>query len=235
MSAIRATYGFRAIFILPKKLRLDDGATLEDLDNHDLLKDWGIKWNILTLYYKDGTEEEIEASNEVTESHDLKRPDDLELLGEDDCEVEELLEEKESEEEAETEQEDSDDDYDASVIFDCNHCGKSIIKNSEDHDNCVTFDDGKKWYCLDCYDYGENAKSSDEEEEDEDSKHDSETEFNLEIEDEDEDEDVIDVRKWICPTNNELYLKSAEGILYNIYTQDQVGNWNESSKTLTLL
>jgi hypothetical protein len=182
MSAIRATYGFRAIFILPKKLRLDDGATLEDLDNHDLLKDWGIKWNILTLYYKDGTEEAIEASNEVTESHDLKRPDDLELLGEDDCEVEELLEEKESEEEAKTEQEDSDD-----------------------------------------------------EDEDEDSKHDSETELDLEIEDEDEDEEVIDVRTWKCPTNNVLYLKSAEGILYNPYTQEQVGNWNESSKTLTLL
>ena len=35
------------------------------------------------------------------------------------------------------------------VVFACAACGKAIIKDSIEHDNCHT-SDGKNWFCQDC-------------------------------------------------------------------------------------
>ena len=47
--------------------------------------------------------------------------------------------------------EESDEEEEKSnIVFHCSGCGVGIIRDSRDHDNCVT-KDGKKWYCPDCY------------------------------------------------------------------------------------
>ena len=44
------------------------------------------------------------------------------------------------------------------IVFDCNHCGRGIIRNSRDHDACVSNDDGEIWWCEDCINFQEVAK-----------------------------------------------------------------------------
>jgi len=37
------------------------------------------------------------------------------------------------------------------IVFNCNECGTAIIRNSKEHDECYSKDDGH-WYCGDCND-----------------------------------------------------------------------------------
>lgn len=58
-------------------------------------------------------------------------------------------------------------EIDHEIAFLCSGCEKEIIKDSREHDNCVTAD-GEKWFCLDCsskkqYDSPTDCDSSDEE------------------------------------------------------------------------
>ena len=47
------------------------------------------------------------------------------------------------------------DEVDDGFVFDCNHCGRGIIRDSRDHDACVSNDDGELWWCEDCAEFAE--------------------------------------------------------------------------------
>ena len=36
------------------------------------------------------------------------------------------------------------------IAFNCEGCDKPIVRDSEEHDNCICDDEGEKWYCEDC-------------------------------------------------------------------------------------
>ena len=65
--------------------------------------------------------------------------------------------------------EDEDDEDDVDIVFKCSRCDVAIIRNSEEHDNCRSNEDGDVWWCMYC-----NRKEDDEDEEDEDGDVDSE-------------------------------------------------------------
>jgi hypothetical protein len=44
------------------------------------------------------------------------------------------------------------------VVFCCFACEKEIIRNSEEHDNCVCDDDGENWTCADCVEEKEKER-----------------------------------------------------------------------------
>ena len=56
----------------------------------------------------------------------------------------------------------------------------------------------------------------------------------LEIE-ELEEEENLEVDEWDCPADGKTYLKSANNVLYDIDTQDEIGIWNESKQTIEKL
>ena len=37
------------------------------------------------------------------------------------------------------------------IIFNCDECGKSIIEDSKDHDECICNEDGDRWWCDMCH------------------------------------------------------------------------------------
>ena len=37
------------------------------------------------------------------------------------------------------------------IVWDCNHCGKGVIRDSEDHDNSMCNEDGSKWWSSSCF------------------------------------------------------------------------------------
>mgnify|MGYP005993196955 CR=1 FL=1 len=43
-----------------------------------------------------------------------------------------------------------DDKEDDQIVFNCKGCDKPIVRDSEEHDNCICDDEGEKWYCEDC-------------------------------------------------------------------------------------
>jgi len=56
---------------------------------------------------------------------------------------------------------------DADIVFKCEACSISIVRNSRAHDHCICDEDGERWWCEDCYDhYQQDGWSSEEEEED---------------------------------------------------------------------
>ena len=42
---------------------------------------------------------------------------------------------------------------DADIVFKCEECSISIVRNSRAHDHCICDKDGERWWCEDCYDY----------------------------------------------------------------------------------
>lgn len=62
--------------------------------------------------------------------------------------------------EKEKEEEESDEDE---VVFCCFACEKEIIRNSEEHDNCVCDDDCENWTCADCVEEKEEEEREKEE------------------------------------------------------------------------
>jgi hypothetical protein len=97
--SVCAYYYIACEFKLPKCLRGKEIKTEEDLDSHELIKDWGIKWNELTINWKDGTQSIIKPSYE--QDHDYKRPDSTQIMEKDESMIEDLSDEEESEEEDE--------------------------------------------------------------------------------------------------------------------------------------
>ena len=49
------------------------------------------------------------------------------------------------------------------VVFCCFACEKEIIRDSEEHDNCVCDDDGENWTCADCVEEKEEEEREKEE------------------------------------------------------------------------
>tara|TARA_R110002110_G_scaffold403595_1_gene621435 strand:- start:60 stop:863 length:804 start_codon:yes stop_codon:yes gene_type:complete len=52
--------------------------------------------------------------------------------------------------------------YGEDIVFKCSRCDVAIIRNSEEHDNCRSNEEGDVWWCMHC-----NRKEDDEDEEDE--------------------------------------------------------------------
>ena len=50
------------------------------------------------------------------------------------------------------------------VVFCCAGCERPIIRDSEEHDNCIT-KDGDVWYCHDCRHLCREEEEEEEEEE----------------------------------------------------------------------
>jgi len=51
------------------------------------------------------------------------------------------------------------------IVFHCGECRTAIIRNSREHDECITKDD-KTWYCGDCaFNHLDDDSDSDEEDE----------------------------------------------------------------------
>ena len=42
---------------------------------------------------------------------------------------------------------------DADIVFKCEACSISIVRNSRAHDHCICDEDGERWWCEDCYDH----------------------------------------------------------------------------------
>jgi hypothetical protein len=62
-----------------------------------------------------------------------------------------------------------------------------------------------------------------------------EPEPELEIEDlqsDDDDEESAEVRKWTCPLDGKVYLKTDDNLLYDVDTQEPVGVWNAAKKVI---
>ena len=49
------------------------------------------------------------------------------------------------------------------------------------------------------------------------------------VEDDVEETQVI---KWTCPADKKEYLKAADGVLYDMETQDPVGVWNDATQEI---
>lgn len=56
-----------------------------------------------------------------------------------------------------------------------------------------------------------------------------------ELEIEDLEEENLEVDEWDCPADGKTYLKSANNVLYDVDTQDEVGIWNESKQIIESL
>jgi len=48
------------------------------------------------------------------------------------------------------------------IVWDCNHCGKGVIRDSEDHDNSMCNEDGSKWWCSSCFHDGKCPNLNDD-------------------------------------------------------------------------
>jgi hypothetical protein len=68
---------------------------------------------------------------------------------------------EEEEEESDEESDEEESDEDSNIVFNCSGCDRAIVRDSIAHDNCIT-KDGKKWYCLDCFDLCEYESDQDE-------------------------------------------------------------------------
>ena len=53
-----------------------------------------------------------------------------------------------------------------------------------------------------------------------------------EEEEEEEEEETLEVSNWTCPADNKNYLKSADGEVFDLESQEQVGIWNEKTQTI---
>lgn len=42
----------------------------------------------------------------------------------------------------------------------------------------------------------------------------------------------LEVEEWLCPTNNKVYLKTNNNIIYDADTQDEIGVWNEVKQVI---
>lgn len=45
----------------------------------------------------------------------------------------------------------------------------------------------------------------------------------------------LEVTEWVCPTDNKLYLKSNDNVVYDLDTQDEIGVWNESKQVISFI
>jgi hypothetical protein len=63
---IRVQYCVDDVFVIPENI---------DLNNKNQVKDWGVKWNTLHIYFVDGSEIEINSKGWVND-FDYKRPND---------------------------------------------------------------------------------------------------------------------------------------------------------------
>ncbi len=62
-------------------------------------------------------------------------------------------------------------------VWNCDYCGKGVVRDSNDHDNSICNVDGSKWWCSACFHDGrhevlgcpcDNCKDSDSSDEEED-------------------------------------------------------------------
>ena len=60
----------------------------------------------------------------------------------------------------------------------------------------------------------------------------AEPEPELEIEDLAADEEEFDVEKWVCPADDQTYLKSDDNMIYDVDTQEPVGIWNATKQVI---
>ena len=63
---IRVQYCIDDVFVIPENI---------DLNNKNQVKDWGVKWNTLYIYFVDGSEIQINSKGWVND-FDYKRPND---------------------------------------------------------------------------------------------------------------------------------------------------------------
>ena len=49
------------------------------------------------------------------------------------------------------------------IVFKCFHCDTAIVRNSREHDNCITVD-GEEWFCVHCLDFCPNFSPNVDEE-----------------------------------------------------------------------
>jgi hypothetical protein len=68
-SILKCKYVFYGIYELPENLH-----SLHDLDDNPEIENWGIKWGILHIYWKNGSQTEIDPSIPIDETNDLKYP-----------------------------------------------------------------------------------------------------------------------------------------------------------------
>ena len=82
---VRAVYSTESIFEIP------DGLDLED---KSVVKDWGVKWNLLYITYVNGEVVSFEPKEDATQC-DMKHPDETEIIPAEDImyEYEEVKEE----------------------------------------------------------------------------------------------------------------------------------------------
>jgi hypothetical protein len=64
------------------------------------------------------------------------------------------------------------------IVFQCNHCNINMVRNSREHDNCLTTD-GDHWYCEKCHIHCPNEEEE-ECEECEEGEYDEENKYQLE-------------------------------------------------------
>jgi len=79
MSEIKTQQVVRVHYKVTEQFRVPVGI---DLNDKDVVSDYGVKWNKLTIVFTDGTEKEIEPEYNVPDNYDWKRPDG-------DCEIDE--------------------------------------------------------------------------------------------------------------------------------------------------
>ena len=53
---------------------------------------------------------------------------------------------------------------DADIVFKCDACCKSIVRDSRDHERCICDENGLRWWCEDCFDHYQQYGWSSEEE-----------------------------------------------------------------------
>ena len=116
--------------------------------------------------------------------------------------AEDMFENFEQEEEEEEEEED-----DADIVFKCSRCDVAIIRDSEEHDNCRSNEEGDVWWCMHC-----TRKEDDEDDEDED--------------DEDEDEDEDDEWCECCFCSTELTHEASRMAGDDCVCVDCYNEWN---------
>ena len=100
-----------------------------------------------------------------------------------------------------------DEECNADIVFKCSRCDVAIIRDSEEHDNCRSNEEGDVWWCMHC-----TRKEDDEDDEDED--------------DEDEDEDEADEWCECCFCSTELTHEASRMAGDDCVCVDCYNEWN---------
>ena len=66
--------------------------------------------------------------------------------------------------------EEEDDEDDVDIVFKCSRCDVAIIRNSEEHDNCQSNEEGDVWWCMHCKRKEDDEDDEEDEEEEEEVK-----------------------------------------------------------------